>query len=90
MALADKLRQAVAYKAAQNNLAEQREALLKHLEKFFTQHADWSEILYFGKSGDKKNYGMNISDCQQFLKGENFRVSWNSNSWEVQYLKISL
>ena len=90
MALADKLRQTAAYKAAQDKLAEQKKELLAKLEKLFTKYPNSYETMYFGTSGENKNYGMNISDCQDFLKSEGFRVSWQSNGYGVQYLKISL
>lgn len=90
MALADKLRQTAAYKAAQDKLAEQKKELLAHLEDFFTKHADWSETFYFGKSGNVTHYGMCIDECEKFLKSEGFRVSWKCNGYGVQYLYISL
>lgn len=88
--LADKLRQTDAFKEEQEKLRQQKIELLHHLEKFFTDRPCWSETMYFGKSGENKNYGMNISDCNEFLKSEGFRVSWQSNGYGVQYLKISL
>lgn len=88
--LADKLRQTDAYHEAQEKLRQQKVELLHHLEKFFTGHPSWSETMYFGKSGNVTQYGMDISDCNEFLKSEGFRVGWHSNGYGVQYLKISL
>lgn len=88
--LADKLRQTDAYHEVQEKLRQQKVELLAHLEKFFTKRISSYETMYFGKSGENTNYGMNISDCNDFLKSEGFRVSWQSNGYGVQYLKISL